>query len=333
MCASKQPVVDLSSLKNEMRTTPYHFNLLSDKERLKAFHEAIMEKAAEHFMFEAVKIQRILKTVKHEVFGPTNLRFVADEIHFPRQSKSEILKAGENRRFSKAGGIVYDIGAGCGILSILASFYFNTVYSVEIDPNIANIAEFNFKPFDNIHLINKDAKELIFQDKADLIICEMLDTALIDEEQVPVINSILKFLKKDVEVIPCRILNGAEIISMDRDYICYEDPESNQKPYYEVMSNFIIYSEINFKNRIEEDLEVNIEFKILKSGILSGIKITTFTVLTENIICGPTPMLNPPLLVPIEKISVYIGNRINVKLSYRMGGGLNSIKATAEKIS
>jgi predicted RNA methylase len=240
------------------------------------------------------------------------------------QSKSEILKAG---------GIVYDIGAGCGILSILASFYFNTVYSVEIDPNIANIAEFNFKPFDNIHLINKDAKELIFQDKADLIICEMLDTALIDEEQVPVINSILKFLKKDGEVIPCRILNGAEIISMDRDYICYEDPESNQKPYYEVMSNFIIYSEINFKNRIEENLEANIEFKILKNGILSGIKITTFTVLTENIICGPTPMLNPPLLVPIEKISVYIGNRINVKLSYRMGGGLNSIKATAEKIS
>ncbi|MEN4007138.1 MAG: 50S ribosomal protein L11 methyltransferase [Methanobacteriaceae archaeon] len=287
MCTLKRSVVNLNSLKNKMRTTPYHFNLLSDEERLRAFHEAIMEKAGEYDVFWA----------------------------------------------SKARGTVYDIGAGCGILSILASFYFNTVYSVEIDSNVANIAEFNFKPFDNIHLINEDAKELIFQNKADLIICEMLDTALIDEEQVPVINSILKFLKKGGEVIPCKILNGAEIISMDRDYISYEDPESNQKPDHEVMSNFIIYSEINFKNRIKEDLEADIEFKILKSGILSGIKITTFTVLTENIICGPTPMLNPPLLIPMEKIRVYIGNRINVKLNYRMGGGLNGIRATVEKIS
>lgn len=292
MCALKQPVVNLSSLKNKMRTTPYHFNLLSDEERLRAFHEAIMEKAR---------------------------------------------------------GVVYDIGAGCGILSILASFYSNTVYSVEIDSNAANIAEFNFKPFGNIHLINKDAKELIFQDKADLIICEMLDTALIDEEQVPVINSILKFLKKDGDIIPYKILNGAEIISMDRDYICYEDPEADQKSDYEavehkvfgqskskilkVMSNFIIYSEINFKNRIEEDLEANIEFKILKKGIISGIKITTFTLLTENIICGPTPMLNPPLLVPTEKINVDIGDQIKIKLNYRMGGGLNSIRTTVEKIS
>ncbi|MEN4018203.1 MAG: hypothetical protein PQ968_07100 [Methanobacterium sp.] len=32
-----------------------------------------------------------MKAVKHVVFGPTNLRFVAEEIQFPRRSKSEIL--------------------------------------------------------------------------------------------------------------------------------------------------------------------------------------------------------------------------------------------------
>lgn len=276
MCALKQPLEDLKSIKTKMRTTPYHFNLLSDKERLTAFHEAIMKKAK---------------------------------------------------------GTVYDIGAGCGILSILASFYSNIVYSVEIDPNVAKLAEFNFKPFNNIYLINKDAKDVIFQDNADLIICEMLDTALIDEEQVPVINSILKYLKKDGEVIPCKILNGAEVISMDRENVCYEDPEANQNPNYEVLSDLIIYNEINFKNKIDEDLEAYIEFKILKEGTISGIKITTFTLLTENIICGPTPMLNPPLLVPTERINVNMGDHIKIKLSYRMGGGLNSIRTTVEKIS
>jgi predicted RNA methylase len=276
MCAFKQPIGDIMSLKTKMRTTPYHFNLLSDEERLTAFHEAIMEKAR---------------------------------------------------------GTVYDIGAGCGILSILASFYSNFVYSVEIDHNAAKFAKLNFKSFDNIFIINKDAKDVVFQDKADLIICEMLDTALIDEEQVPVINSILKFLKKDGDIIPYRILNGAEVIHMDRDTICYEDIEANQKPNYEVMSNFVIYGEIDLKNKIKEGIDVNIEFKILKKGILSGIKITTFTLLTENIICGPTPMLNPPLLIPTEKIKVNIGDIIKIKLNYKMGGGLDSIRTRVEKIS
>ena len=238
MCALKQHLEDFKSLKTKMRTTPYHFNLLSDEERLTAFTEAIKE---------------------------------------------------------KANGIVYDIGAGCGILSILASTYSNFVYSVEIDPKAAKFAEFNFKPFNNIILINKDAREVFFEDKADLIICEMLDTALIDEEQIPVINSILKYLKTDGEVIPYKILNGAEIVSMDRNNICYEDTDTNLKPNYEIMSDFVIYNEINFKNKVEEDIEVCIDFKISKKGTISGIKITTFTQLTENIICGPTPMMNPPL--------------------------------------
>ncbi|WP_414468445.1 methyltransferase domain-containing protein [Methanobacterium sp. ACI-7] len=276
MCALKQPIDDLKSLKRIMHTNPYHFNLLSDEERITSFKEAIEQKAR---------------------------------------------------------GTVYDIGAGCGILSILASHYSDSVYSVEINPNTAKLADFNFKKFSNIHLINKDARDIIFEDKADLIICEMLDTALIDEEQVPVINSIIKYLKDDGDIIPCKVFNGVEIISMDRDYICYEDIEANQNPDYDIMSNFLIYNEIEFKNKIEEDLEVNIDFKVLKKGIISGIKITTFTLLTEDIICGPTPMLNPPLLVPIEKLNVNIGDKIKISLSYRMGGGLNSIKTRVKRVS
>lgn len=264
------------SIQTRMRTTPYHLNLLSDKERLTAFNEAIEEKAK---------------------------------------------------------GTVYDIGTGCGILSILAAPYADFIYAVEIDQAVAKLAESNLKSFDNILLLNKDAKNVIFPKKADLIICEMLDTALIDEEQVPVLNSILKYLKKDGEVIPWKILNGTEAIDMERENICYEDIEANQKPNYEIMSNFIIYSEIDFKKEIKEDINTDLEFKISKKGIISGIKITTFTLLTENIICGPTPMLNPPLLIPTEKINVDIGDLIKIKLSYKMGGGLNSIQTRIEKIS
>ena len=99
------------------------------------------------------------------------------------------------------------------------------------------------------------------------------------------------------------------------------------------MSNFKIYSEIDFKKEIKEDVETDLEFKISKKGSVSGIKITTFTLLTDHLICGPTPMLNPPLLIPTEKIKVDIGDIIKVKLIYKMGGGLDSIKTRIEKVS
>jgi len=277
MCAEKLLFEDLSSLKFKMRTTPYHFNLLSDEERLSAFFEAIKEKAK---------------------------------------------------------GTVYDIGSGCGILSIYASFYSNFVYAVEIDPNSAKMAEFNVKLFENISLINKDAKEVVFKDKADVIICEMLDTALIDEEQVPVLNSILKYLKSNGEVIPKGIINGAEAVHMNSCHICYDDSFTGVKNLnHEIMSDFVIYNKISFNNKISEDVEAIIEFLISRKGIVSGIKITTLTLLTENIICGPTDMFNPALLIPTKKISADIGDKIRVKLNYKMGGGLNSIKTRIEKIS
>ncbi|MEN6292241.1 MAG: 50S ribosomal protein L11 methyltransferase [Methanobacterium sp.] len=263
-------------LETKMHTTPYHLNLISDKERILAFQEAIKEKAK---------------------------------------------------------GTIYDIGAGCGILSILAAPYADFIYAVEIDHTASKHAKSNLESFDNVLVINKDAKEVIFPQKADLIICEMLDTALIDEEQAPVLNSILKYLKKDGEIIPQKILNGAEAIDMERENICYEDNEANENPNYDVMSNFKIYSEIDFKKEIKEDVETDLEFKISKKGSVSGIKITTFTLLTDHLICGPTPMLNPPLLIPTEKIKVDIGDIIKVKLNYKMGGGLDSIKTRIEKVS
>jgi predicted RNA methylase len=276
MYAKKLLFEDLSSIKFKMRTTPYHFNLLSDEERLSAFFEAIKE---------------------------------------------------------KCNGTVYDIGSGCGILSIFASFYSDFVYAVEINPDSAKTAKYNTKLFKNISLINADAREMVFKDKADFIICEMLDTALIDEEQVPVINSILKNLKDSGEIIPKGIINGAEAVNMDSNHICYDDSFAGSNLNHEIISNFVIYNEVNFNMKIDEDVEAIIEFKISKKGIMTGIKITTLSLLTENIICGPTEMFNPPLLIPIPKINVDIRDRVKIKLSYKMGGGLDSIRTKIEGIS
>jgi predicted RNA methylase len=229
----------------------------------------------------------------------------------------------------KAKGTVYDLGTGSGILSAWAAPNSNFVYAIEINKSTAEIARSNLKDIDNVEIITADATKFSFSKKADVIICEMLDTALIDEEQVPVLNSVRKYLKNSGIIIPCGILNCIEPVQVDTENICYEE---DGHPKNRVLGAPNFYSRINFRYHIEETFNESIDIKIKTHGIISGVKITTFTLITEDIICGPTPMLNPPLIIPVERTKVYPNDIINLNLHYKMGGGLESVKARVEKI-
>lgn len=256
----------------KFQITPYHFDLLKDKERLAVFYEGIQE--------------------------------------YVENKNSKNL-------------VEFDIGSGSGILSYFSKSYFKSVIAIEKDFKAYNCAKENLKEFKNITLINEDVLNYDFNEKADLIVCEMLDTALIDEEEVPAINHARKFLKDKGEIIPKGIINMAELVNMEREYVHYEDVDSNIK--YDTLSDNVIYSEFNFLDEINPYFETSIQFKIRKDSKINGIKITTFTKVTENIICGPTPMLNPPLLIPLNEKIVKTNDLIKVKLKYIMGQGIETI--------
>ena len=43
-------------------------------------------------------------------------------------------------------------------------------------------------------------------------------------------------------------------------------------------------------------------------------------------------MLNPPLIIPVEKVNVNEEELLEVNLSYEMGGGLESVRARINKV-
>jgi predicted RNA methylase len=181
-----------------------------------------------------------------------------------------------------------------------------------------------------VKVICADAREVSFSKKADVIICEMLDTALIDEEQVPVLNSVRKYLKNDGIIIPYGIINCLEPVEVETEHICYEE---NGHPKNLVLGDPLFYSRINFKNPVNESFNESLNIRIKLSGTFSAIKITTFTLITKNIICGPTPMLNSPLIIPVNKIKVSLDDILKLDLSYEMGGGLESVRAEIKKVN
>ena len=85
------------------------------------------------------------------------------------------------------------------------------------------------------------------------------------------------------------------------------------------------YDELNFMDEINPEFQTTLKLKVTRDGVLNGLKITTYTKLNENIIAGPLPMLNPPLLIPLDEMKVKVNDFIEVELKYIMGNGIESI--------
>ena len=217
--------------------------------------------------------------------------------------------------------LAYDLGCGSGVLSYFLSSKFKKIISLEIDNKTFKCAKENLKDFNNIEVINSDVLNYNFQKKADLIVCEMLDTALIDEEEIPVLNYAKKFLKEDGKIIPERIINTVELVNMQRHHIHWDEGVN-----YEILSDEIIYSKFNFLDDINPKFKASLNIKANQNGLINGLKITTYTILADNIMAGPLPMLNPPLLIPLNERYVKINEFINVEIEYIMGNGIESIK-------
>ncbi|RAP44497.1 MAG: hypothetical protein BZ135_08210 [Methanosphaera sp. rholeuAM6] len=230
----------------------------------------------------------------------------------------------------KAHGITYDLGTGSGILASFASKNAQKVYALEINPLvIKKYAAKLLEEYDNIEILEEDASSYEFKEKADVIICEMLDTALIDEEQVPVINNAIKYAKEDTVFIPESTYDTIQVGEAKLSYVTYQEFGNRT---FNSLSSEIKYNEVNFSRKINPNFEKDINLTIEKAGTINCLLITTYTCVADNLITEPTPMLNPPLLIPTNELQVSKGDTIIINLKYTMGGGLNTIRTNTKRV-
>ena len=221
------------------------------------------------------------------------------------------------------GDVVFDLGTGSGILAMIAAKKAKKVYAIELDPFTYDYAKENIKVngFSNIEIIEGDASTYNFKEEADVVIAELLDTALITEPQVRVMNSIIKrcLLKEDAKIIPSKAISTIQLVEAKLNHIYYDEDIKSED-----VSEEIIYEEVDFYKINPIEVRYNIELELERSCNNLGIRLRTYTILDDNHVAGQTPMLNPPLVIPLNK-KVDKG-RVRIDLSYRRGGDLESIK-------
>lgn len=243
----------------------------------------------------------------------------------------------------KKGDIVIDVGAGSGILSFFAAEAgASKVYAVEIEHLLAKSLEKSItanKLTNVVEVVKGDITNIDLPKNIDVLVAEIIDTGLLDELQVPAINTLRKkgIITEKTSIIPFHYKTFAQLVYADNNYYGYEilSPK-HEWPFYvdpqagwlqttiEPVSNSVEIVSMDFSlGIIDENVTTVVDFKINKKKA-NAIRISGLIRLSESVELGPTNALNGDKVLPIEIIDE--ADSVQMQISYRMGGGLGSLK-------
>lgn len=259
----------------------------------------------------------------------------------PERTRKLIQAIEENVR---PGDIVLDAGTGSTILALSAARAgAKKVIALEFDPFVAQLAQKNIDAngfHDVVELKFTDARMLDFEKPIhfDVVIAEMLTTGLVDEHQVWAINNLLQkgYADESTRFIPKRQDTYVELIQKDfvvegfnmrmLRHIWSWLPDLGAEPLSE--KHLLNSVEFNKENPLAFQRELDIV--VASSGTLNSIRLTSQTVLGENLTVGDTLALNAPVVFPLEEdLSVTAGETVRIKVAYTFGGGYRNFAAQA----
>lgn len=232
------------------------------------------------------------------------------------------------------GDVVADLGAGVGVLSYLAAQTADRVYAVEMDREVYEKGReiMDAEGLDNVEYIRGDAREVDLPEPADVVLCELLDTALVAELQVPVMNhAVDSILADDGAVIPARARTSMELVECEYEFF----GGSFRLPHFEEYgsresasrSDPVVYHDVAFDEHNAELVEERVTLAATESGTVNGIQLNTEVQFgADTGYTGASPWLDPPLNLPFESdYQLAAGDELTVEISYELGGGLSNI--------
>jgi predicted RNA methylase len=232
----------------------------------------------------------------------------------------------------KPNDIVADLGAGTGILSMIAAQKAKKVYAVEMFPYLYEVGQENAHRYglsDRITFIQHDARTIVLPEAVDVVICEMVHTGCIAEHQIPVMNHAIKtFLKPTGHVIPTAINTNAQLITTNYHFNGYE----MKLPHYQSPIEIAWETPLSPVHTLRAfDLTTinplsatgTVTVPIDRKGILNGLKITSEVYLTPSRIVTEKDMTSSlePIIFPLDDQPVTLGDNIQIEFFYEPGAG------------
>lgn len=241
------------------------------------------------------------------------------------------------------GAKVLELGGGTGVLSWFAAAKAEKVWCVEYNPDLVNEARRFLSKNTNGHkveVIQGDAFEYLPPEPVDVVICEMIHTAMLREKQVQVIASFKqRYLEQFGGPLP-KFIPEAMIMAvqpLQQDYcfagfnapiVQFQEPSHVQGGTIE-LAHPSVYTVLDFTQAVVADIAWQGTFTIECAGNVNALRFVTKNVLAVVMEQSATiDWLNHYLVLPLgEPVAVKAGDQLHVGFSYRAGGSIPSLQA------
>jgi predicted RNA methylase len=245
-------------------------------------------------------------------------------------------------RTVQRGDVVLDVGAGTGILSLFAATAgARKVFAVEIDGYLCECLAETVRAngfSGTIEILPGDARDIDLPSAVDVVIAELIDTGLVEEPQIPVLNSLFE---RGVATTATRFIPDAyhtEVQLMWMDELLYGhviraprhewpvfagDPTWAQFQALERSPRALVWSGRFAAGPHQPEVSRSLTLPVGPAGPVNALKLCGRVVLADGLQVGATNAMNGDKLLPLG--SEYDLSTVDLSISYGMGKGLGSL--------
>jgi len=239
---------------------------------------------------------------------------------------------------------IVDLGSGTGALSFFASKLGATITGVENNLELVEYSNQLIQLNDISEAVTIEygnANDWISEEPVDIVICEMLHSALLREKQIQVINSFkskhLNKFNKVPEFIPYATLLAVQPIDMDYNFQGFIAPIPLFQDPYTTDSTKDVFEPKVYKTVVYEDYEdgiidVNIKFVSAKKTKINALRFVTKNILSmDRLTKDSVEWFNQYLVIPIDReMNLIEGESFRVKFKYISGDEIDVLRDSLE---